>query len=76
MLTEQMGIDAMALGRETCYGHFGFWGVASAYCPRSRVALTGMINQADGFATPMAELLQATHRLIAPRADGDAAEAA
>jgi D-alanyl-D-alanine carboxypeptidase len=68
MLSEEMGIDAMPIGRQTCYGHFGFWGTASAYCPRAGVALTGMINQADGFLTPMVELLQTAHRLIAPHA--------
>jgi hypothetical protein len=63
MLGEGMGIDAIPLGEETCYGHGGFWGVLAYHCPGSRVTLAAMVNQADGFAEPATNLVAAAHRL-------------
>jgi hypothetical protein len=56
-----MGIDTMQLGQDTCYGHFGFWGVGVASCPRSQITIAGAITQAEGFAEPLAELLLTAH---------------
>jgi D-alanyl-D-alanine carboxypeptidase len=65
MLDERMSIDAGPIGRETCFGQAGLWGVAVYHCPHSRVTIATMINQADGFIPPTVKLLTAAHRIAA-----------
>ena len=61
MVSGGMGIDVTEIGGEPCYGHGGFWGVTTYHCPGSRTTIATMINQADGFIPPTADLL--TQRL-------------
>jgi D-alanyl-D-alanine carboxypeptidase len=65
-----MGIVPAPFGRETCFGHFGFWGVAVYHCPRSDVTIASSITQADGFITPTQRLLARVYRLASGRTGG------
>ena len=59
-----MGIDRAPFGREACFGHGGFWGVAAYHCPRSGVTIASSITQADGFIPPTQRLLARTYQLV------------
>jgi D-alanyl-D-alanine carboxypeptidase len=65
-----MGIDRAPFGRETCFGHGGFWGVAAYHCPRSNVTIASSITQAEGFIPPTGRLLAAVYRLVRTPARG------
>jgi D-alanyl-D-alanine carboxypeptidase len=60
-----MGIEAAQLGRERCYGHGGFWGVAAYHCPGSHTTIVTSITQAQGFIPPTGRLLLAVQRIVA-----------
>jgi D-alanyl-D-alanine carboxypeptidase len=65
-----MGIDRAPFGRETCFGHGGFWGVAAYHCPRSDVTIASSITQADGFIPPTQRLLARAYRLVSAPTGG------
>lgn len=47
-----MGLFAVRLGGEDCWGHQGFWGVDVTACPRSGITIASTVNQALGFERP------------------------
>jgi hypothetical protein len=42
-----MGIYTVDLAGERCYGHRGFWGTQTIYCPDLDLSLARTTNQAD-----------------------------
>jgi D-alanyl-D-alanine carboxypeptidase len=41
-----MGIERIETGAGVCFGHNGFWGAASLYCPQRRLAVSVTVNAA------------------------------
>ena len=59
-----MGIFGESIGRETCWGHRGFWGVSVFHCPRSDVTIASTVNQRNGFESATQQLDAAVLRLV------------
>lgn len=58
-----LGLFAIQLGSETCYGHQGFWGSSVTYCPKSRITIASTVNQAEDFEAASANLHTTVHEL-------------
>jgi D-alanyl-D-alanine carboxypeptidase len=63
--SDSMGIFAIQLGQETCWGHNGFWGVVAFNCPSSGLTMAVAANQASGFQTAVNELIGSLYQLLA-----------
>jgi D-alanyl-D-alanine carboxypeptidase len=59
-----LGIVAIPIAGETCFGHGGFWGVLAVHCPRSGVTIATTVNQRIGFEAPSLRLQSAVLRLV------------
>ena len=59
-----MGIFAVQIGREHCWGHSGFWGTTVVHCPRTNVTIAVAVNQAKNFDRPSQRFLGEVLRLI------------
>ena len=42
-----MGIESISTAAGTCYGHGGFWGSLTVYCPRQKLAISVTFNAAS-----------------------------
>ena len=42
-----MGIQGISTAAGTCYGHSGFWGSLTVYCPRHKLAISVTVNAAS-----------------------------
>jgi D-alanyl-D-alanine carboxypeptidase len=42
-----MGIRRISTAAGTCYGHGGFWGSLTVYCPRRKLAISASVNAAS-----------------------------
>lgn len=70
-----LGLFAVRLGTETCYGHQGFWGTNVTHCPSSGITIASTVNQAAEFEPASLALHQTLYALAvqaasAPSADG------
>ena len=63
-----LGIFALRLGTETCYGHQAIWGITVSHCPRTRVTIASSINQATHVDNASLQLHADMHRLATANA--------
>ena len=62
-----MGIFAVPLNKETCWGHQGFWGTTVVTCPKSKVTIASNTGQAEGFDVAALRFAALVLRLAGPR---------